>query len=460
MEARKSKLIVISICLLSLLGYSQEVLELDRYEKLVMEQHPIAYQADLLTRSARGIELQGKGGFDAKIEGDLNQKYFEDKKYYSRSYVGLKVPTWMGLTLQTGYELNDGVFLSQEATVPESGLINLGAELNVFKGLIFDQRRADLRQAQNLVKMTELERQLMLNQLRFDAITAYLEWQKTSEKFKIIENSYNTAILRLENVRESALIGEKPQVDTLKAYIQMQDREVKLNDAQTELNNARLLLNTFLWKDGKVPLELEDNTVPESIENWLEVTNLEPTDSIVSSHPEFLYAQYKIDANRIDYRLKKESLKPDLNLKYNAITYQNPNSFAQNLSINNYKWGVSLSYAIPNRKARGKLMLTEVKLQDSEFDLTDKQAQIKMKIDRSLNNWQNTLITGSTYQSATDNYKALLDAETTLYQTGESSLFLVNQRDLDYLDAALKLVELRYKNKKAVAYYEYSSMRW
>ncbi len=50
---------------------------------------------------------------------------------------------------------------------------------------------------------------------------------------------------------------------------------------------------------------------------------------------------------------------------------------------------------------------------------------------------------------ATLNYQLLYQAEKTLFNTGESSLFLVNTRELNWINAQVKMVEL-------IAIYNYS----
>ncbi|MFN5886964.1 MAG: hypothetical protein ACK438_03250 [Flavobacteriales bacterium] len=44
--------------------------------------------------------------------------------------------------------------------------------------------------------------------------------------------------------------------------------------------------------------------------------------------------------------------------------------------------------------------------------------------------------------------KALLDAEKDMFENGESSLFLINMRELAYVQSELKLLEWKAKNKQ------------
>ena len=53
-------------------------------------------------------------------------------------------------------------------------------------------------------------------------------------------------------------------------------------------------------------------------------------------------------------------------------------------------------------------------------------------------------------------YEQLLSAENTLFETGESSLFLVNTRESNMVNARLKLVDLQAKQQKAVLMFKYN----
>jgi outer membrane protein TolC len=55
------------------------------------------------------------------------------------------------------------------------------------------------------------------------------------------------------------------------------------------------------------------------------------------------------------------------------------------------------------------------------------------------------------YNEATDNYNKLLQAEAVKFSSGESSMFLVNARQMKYLEFQSKLLEVKSKYFKALA---------
>ena len=80
----------------------------------VLEGHPLAKQAKLIPEFAQTYVLKARGGFDPKLAYDLSQKYYGNKMYYSLSDAQLKVPTWYGLSFQTGLEQNRGTYLDPQ----------------------------------------------------------------------------------------------------------------------------------------------------------------------------------------------------------------------------------------------------------------------------------------------------------------------------------------------------------
>src|SRR5690554_4201729 len=113
----------------------------ENYIQRVKKHHPLARQANLQTELGEAKVRSSRGAFDPKIKGDLSQKYFDEKKYYSLLDGGLVVPTWFGVELKAGHERNEGVYLNPENNNPEDGLYYAGVSIPLARGLFMDDRR-------------------------------------------------------------------------------------------------------------------------------------------------------------------------------------------------------------------------------------------------------------------------------------------------------------------------------
>jgi outer membrane protein TolC len=142
-------------------------------------------------------------------------------------------------------------------------------------------------------------------------------------------------------------------------------------------------------------------------------------------------------------------LKPQLNLKYNLLTESTGNQVINGISPNDYTWGASFQMPLFIRKERGDLELARIKIQETELDLKQKQAHIQFKANAALNDWQNTVDQFDLYTETVTNYFDLLQGERQLFLGGESSLFMVNSREMSYIQASIKLAEIAAKNRKA-----------
>ena len=441
-------------------GQDSTLLTFDEFITIVKENHPMSYISELKGNEGEFLIWQAKGGFDPKLGGDLNQKYFDDKNYYSHLHAGLKIPTWFGITAQVSYDENSGVYLNPRDYTSNTGLWSAGLSIELGNGLVIDERRAELRQAKIYANSTQLEQDLMLNQLIFDASVAYYDWFKAYSNFVVYEEAVVNASDRLANIRELSEYGDKPYIDTLKALIFLQERQLSLEQTRLELTNKRALLEIFLWQDGFIPLELDSTLTPELFEDFSTSTppliTQEVIDTISMNHPEFLISQNKVEISKIDYRLSREQLKPNVQVKYNALsTNGNQTPFAD-YSLSNYNWGVTLSYPIFTRKQRAKVRLTGLKLEAQETQLELKNAELAYKIQSSFNIWSSTINQYEIYRKSIQNYTDLLASEITLFEIGEGSMFLVNLRDQELIDAKLKLIKIAVQNKIGEVWYDYA----
>lgn len=411
----------------------------------VVKSHPIFSKAELLMRSAESEKRMAKGGFDPKLEGQWDQKRYDGKNYYAVGGGKLKVPTWFGIDLEAGYDQSSGIFLDDSDELPARGLWNAGISVPLGKGFMIDQRRAELARADILLEATLQQQILMVNELLYEALNAYLTWQQAYAFYDIANEGVELAETRLEAVILSFEGGDKPAIDTLESLISLSTRNAELLKAAQALENARIDLENYLWVEGFIPLVLEDGVSPEPLdrtrfEQNVQVLNLKQNE-LIANHPEILLYAFKFDQLDIDRRLVREDLKPDLRLDYNPLLGLGDNSLVGTFNPTDYKVGVSFSYPIIQRKERGKLRLIDVKIQDTEIDVAVKKQQIFTKVESFENNINQAENQREIYISMVEDYLTLLGAERRKFDIGESSIFLLNSRERKYLESRYKSVE-------------------
>ncbi len=430
------------------------------FRQQVLTNHPLARQADLYRDLAAAALLRARGGFDPKAYTDYSAKEFNSKNYYQYGEAGVKLPTWAGLEVKGAYNWVSGEYLNPERKIPSAGQAVVGVEWALGQGLLFDERRAALRQSQIGLEQGEAERAAALNDLLLEAAKAYWTWVVADNQLQIYTAALEQAQVRLVGLRESVLQGDKPAIDTTETLLQVQTRLLDVNFAQLDRQNAALTLATFLWQPNQQPTSPELlPAAPILLTGSLDMLPMNTADLVAQArqrHPELRLYDTKMRSLEVERRLKNEKRKPQLDLTYNLLgegwTFF-PTTTAEGpaLLANDIKWGVNFSYPLLNRKARGDWQMTVLKLAQTDQALRQKRQEVETKVRQYANELTNFSQQLPLFRDFTANYRLLLDAETEKFRQGESSIFLINAREQRWLDAQIKYLKLLSEYRKAEA---------
>ncbi|MCS7035296.1 MAG: TolC family protein [Saprospiraceae bacterium] len=432
------------------------------FRSVVLQQHPTARQADLLIQQARAELLRARGGFDPKVYGDWSGKHFNGKQYFQYSEVGIKAPTWLGIELKSNFNRAAGDFVNPEAALPQRGQFAAGLNWTLGQGLFIDDRRADLQIAQIGLDQRRAERAAMLNEILFEAAKVYWDWTFAQNALSIYQEALRQARIRYEGIVESFYQGDKPAIDTLEAFIQVQNRQLDVNFARVDLQNATIALTTFLWGPNGDPAGLSG--IPAPPEVLMAATYQPPTDAVAqellrqaqNQHPLLRAYDAKLRALEVERRLKLERRKPQLDLNYQLLGngwqfFTTPGVEGPQVLANDIKWGIQFSYPILNRKARGDWQVTQIKIAQNNLELAQKRLEIENKTLQYLNELNTLANQVALYRDITNNYRTLLDGEYEKFRFGESSVFLINTREQRWLDAQIKYLKLMATYRKTEA---------
>lgn len=431
-----------------------QILSFKEYMSLVKQNHPVAKQAQLIGETGEAKLLKARGGFDPKVEVDFDQKVFKETEYYNLLNATFKIPTWYGIDLKAQFEQNDGYYLNPQKTVPENGLYTAGISASLGQGLWINERMATLKQAKLYREQTKADLDIAVNTILYDASVAYFEWLQAYKKVRLYERFLENTIIRFKGIKTSALAGDIPLIDTTEAKISVQSRELSLKEVQLEFIQKKLKLSNFLWVGNNIPVELQPGVFPQRdldfvIDETLNITGFDLANFEVEEHPKMRSLSYKVQGLEIDKQFKGNKLLPVIDVNYNFITSE-PDDL-NTFYTQNYKAGLRFKMPLFLRKERGDLKLAQLKLRDTEYELTNTRLQLKNKI-LAVNTELNTLEEQNDLVSElVINYDAMLTAEERKYQVGESSIFLINSRELKLIDSQLKQIEITNKFYKAKA---------
>lgn len=431
-----------------------EVLLFEEYLGYVKQFHPIAKQAQLALTEGQANVQRARGGFDPTLSADYDRKDFKDLEYFDLLDAKFKIPTWYGVELQAGYERYEGEFVNAQNFVPEEGLFAAGISVNLGQGLWINERMATLRKAKIFRNQTQVERDLILNEVIFNASVAYFNWLQAYRDAITVEQFVANAQLRYEGIKKSAELGERATIDATEALISFQNRQLLLEQARVKLFNSQMQLSNFLWTENDIPLVLEDNVTPNTeadaeVDIALQIAGQNLDNFTLENHPKLIKIGYKIESLVVDRKLKANKLLPKLELNYNFVT-EAPDQ-ASSFNTREYKGGVNFKYPIFTRKERGDLNLAKLKQRDAELDLQATEISILNKVRAIYQELDSYTRQNKLLDDIVTNNQILLTGEERKFELGESSIFLVNSRERSLIDARLKRNKLENKFFKTKA---------
>jgi outer membrane protein TolC len=416
---------------------------------IVRKYHPVIRQSFLQNEMAKNELRASRGVFDPSIQINNEEKTYDNKLYYKYNTSELKIPLWYGIDIKAGTENNLGERLDPMLTKNKSAF--LGVSMDPFRGIIVDKRNAVVKQAKNFVELTKNEQLLVVNDLLLEATSAYWNWVNAYNINSVLIKSVQNNKDRYEVIKKSYISGDRAPIDTTEALTQLQTFEMMQNQAALDLQKAKFELSNYFWTESGMPYELEDVIKPSnnfdlaSI-NPIELGRLEEmVNQAIQMHPKLKMINAKSTILDIEKRLKTIELFPSLKLNYNALD-NNLNNISNSINTsNNVKYGLSLTMPLFQRQARGQLDKTKNKIEDLGWDRKYLTLEIENKVRSSFAEFYALKQQIKTNEAILNANKLLFETENTKFQMGESSLFLINSRELKFIETEQKHIALKTK---------------
>lgn len=433
-----------------------QVLSENEFLNLVRLYHPVVKQADFSVQRAAASLTSARAGFDPVLSTAFEKKKFGGDVYYSYYQPELKIPTWYGIEVYAGLEEVAGNRVNSESTLGQTSY--LGVSVPLLKDLVIDKRRAILKQAKIYQQQNLATRNLLVNDLLYDGISAYWNWVKEYQVYRIINNTIALSEARLKFAAIEYQQGNRPAIDTVEALAQLQQFLLLRNDAYLKFQNAGLELSNFLWLENDVPYRLPETAIPDTLWQDKTQTVLIPVmndliTTAVESHPKLKTYSFKLDWLKVEQQLKFQEMLPKLDAKANLLNkgYNVFKTVNSSFLENNYKFGIDFSMPLRLSQGRGGYREAKWKIAETSMERTQVQREIETKIGTYYNETLTLRKQVVLLEQALVNYQRLLSGELTRFETGESSLFVVNSRENKVLEMQQKLQETKTKFYKSLA---------
>lgn len=456
MLKKLSSLLLLGI---SLTGFSQTATDTVVVSERDFLQQALKY-APLTENNRLEIDFQdekineARGAFEPKLQSDLVHKRFDDKRYYTKSNAALKANLPIGGQLSGGFDRNAGLYINPENNLPMQGLAYVGVEIPLGAGMFTDANRTKLRQERERMTGTQLETQLANNLYLLDAGNAYWEWYGSILLLELAEEAVNKARARYDFVKRRYAVNEVAGIDTLEAFINYQNRVAFYQNALIKYTKNEAILQTFLWLPNHEVMKLQPNVNRDFVAS---LPGLNRLDTLVVTHPYLRLLQNDSLVNQLDQRLAREYYKPELNVEFkmqeNAAALS-PLDYS--IRENNYV-GVNFAFPVLLRKQRAKAAQYAIKQDMIANKYANLKQLIESKLFASYNNVSQLQQNASLMFEVANNYEVLLNAEQVKFRLGESTLFIINNRELRWIASREKYIKEYVSFRKEILNFYYNT---
>ena len=441
------------LSLFSPAGLRAQSLSLDEFMGFVKQYHPFVKQAKIELNLSETKLLKARGAFDPKIEAAFKEKTVKNSPYYERLNAAFTLPTPIGVELKAEISEAEGDLLNPENVVSGNRLYAVGADLDLGKGLWANPRNTALKQARRFVKQAEEENRLAVNQILEEASHAFLDWYAAYQQWNIIGQFVENAAFRFQGVKRRVASGDLAPIDSLEARIAYNNRKLLWEKSLIKLNRTALKASNFLWLEDQ-PIEIREKTMPTLAEDTL-LLYADVENPPLANHPKMKALNYKIEQQRLEQRLQRNALLPEIKLGYRWLSGTNPLQTLQAaLDPENNITQFKVKMPLFLRKERANLKLSSLKLDDLVLAQEQTRLELGNKIN-ALNAQKNSLTKQKQLtKQMVEDYKILFEGEQKKFDAGESSLFLVNSREAKWLDAVQKFIGIEQAEQKTkLSYY-------
>ncbi|RZJ75219.1 MAG: TolC family protein, partial [Flavobacterium sp.] len=299
------------------------------------------------------------------------------------------------------------------------------------------------REGRLQLQLSNAQRKLRAIKVLYSASEAYYNWKRSYDEVMLYDSYLKFAEVRYKSVITLIEQGDSRAIDSVEAGITVRSRQLNLENANLKLVKAKLMLANYLWIED-VPVELQEGIRPEqdlqtTLPETLKINEMALDPESLQNHPLIQSLEGEISILDIDRQLNANMLLPKVDLGYYHIS--NPGYF-ENFPAEDYKFSVNFSFPLFLRKERGNLRLAKLRIQDATYNLSQQRLELKNRIAAQQNQVNSLRRQIDIVGALVNDNNIMLNSEERLFSFGESSVFLINSRENNVVNARLSQIEI------------------
>lgn len=390
--------------------------------------------------AAEGERLAAEGGFDTSLKTQTRWSLIG--LYENRNYdVSLEQPTGLwGTTFFGGWRRGTGdypVYEGKSATASD-GEARLGLNIPLWRNGPIDRRRATLAQAELGETIAAHDVDLALIELRRIVSHRYWDWVLAGQRLRIAQSLLEVAESRDAGLRERVAAGDLPEFEVLDNQRAILERRERVVASQRLQEQAAIQLSLYyrgadgeprMPDAGRLPGDIPPSPAakPTQFESALALAR--------TGRPELKRLELQRRQSETELELQRNQQAPGVDL-----TIQGAQDFGTgNSKLNREELyaGVTLDIPLQRRVATGRAQAAAANLQRIVHETRLAEDRIANEVRDALSaltaSRQRLELARQQEMAA----RKLEEGERTRFDLGDSTLLVVNLREIAHGDAAL-----------------------
>lgn len=445
-------LVIILIGLNAPSAYSQhnphpktQELSLVKVLESINTHYPQVRIARLEVIKANGAFLNAKGQFDPSLEATSRS---QPAGGYINNYgnTQLTVPTlYNGVKLFAGYRNGEGNWpiYYQNYLTNSGGEYRAGLSLPLLRDRLIDKERTGLLSTAQLMLMKQQDAEAIKIKIYQEAIKAYWQWVEAGLQLNTFKQLLHLAQERQHAIEKQANLGDLPKLTISENLQQIIQREQLLNQGQMIFEQAAINLSLYFRDSKGNPQIPKAQSLPALTSTSYRIK------ASLREHPGIKKLSHYATMMKLKRNQARNELLPQLDAT--AYTFKQNGTGGYPLLLPQAAMvGVSFKFPLFQRQAKGNLIQAENELRQVRIE--------KRFLYEQLNNEFANMLIGISRGAQQVNLlkkevllaQKVQQGETKKFYQGDSTLFLVNQREqmttqvqLNTLHAQVQLEELK-----------------
>jgi outer membrane protein TolC len=442
-------------------GTDCPVLTLDRFRRQVARTNP-EVRSFRLEGDRAVAELQGaRGGFDPRLVSGYTYKTENSATKLDVLNTGLRLPLNLPMSpsLKVDYRRGRGKSIDPSVATTFDGETAVGLSIAPLRGFGLGKRQATLRKARLEPERARALQAEQRNLLLLEATQAYWKWVEASRKLAVARDQLALATRRRDLIVRQAETGQAAAIDSTEAELAVASRRESVAAAVQDTEQAAAKLAAFLGgEDGPAgPPPDFAFSAPDSVGlpppvGEAEIEGAEA--AAVSNRPRLRRLDVKRRQTRIEQDLARANLRPDFKLETQVVSYEDGP-----FDVSDVKVGFEIEQPLFFRGSRSRVERARLETRQAELKQQAVRQKVRADVQAAVSALRQARRRVRATERRVDLARRLQAAEQRRFELGESTLFLLNQREQALAKARKARVTARADVRRALARFQWATGR-